>query len=111
MAEKNLIEIVVAGHKLSLRSDVGQEQAEAAAQLVNQKLRDIGAPMSTMTNRHYLLLSMVLASEILEKDKRISELQLAALDKEKELSQFRTNVRERTQKVLSKLENQFQLDL
>lgn len=109
MSQKTSVEVNVAGQQISLKTDLDQSEVQATADLVNEQMKTLGVGPSQMTNRHYLLLSMVLAASVREKDKELESLRVQVAEFGDTDEQFRAQVRERSRAILEKLDSQFAL--
>ncbi len=63
------MEIVVAGHTIPIRTPASQEEVEAAAKLVEERLETITNRNAPLSHQTLLLVAMNLANEILTKQK------------------------------------------
>lgn len=95
MTQKKTVEVVIAQQRLSLKTDQDPARVQDLADLVNSKLSAIlpfGQPVS---HQVLLLLAMTLADELLKTQ-----------DESKSL---KTEVKQRSQSILTQLEREFSL--
>lgn len=95
MTQKKTIEVVVGQQRLTLKTDQDPVRVQEIADLVNKRLSEVlpfGQPVS---HQVLMLLAMNLADDILKK--------------EEESRNLKSEVRQRTQSILTQIEREFPL--
>jgi cell division protein ZapA (FtsZ GTPase activity inhibitor) len=95
MTQKKTVEVVVGSQRLSLKTDKDPLQVQAVADLVNKRLADIIPASQPISHQILLLLAMNLAEDLL----RTSE----------DGAKLKTEVKARSQAILTQLEREFPL--
>jgi len=96
MNGKKSIEVTVAGHKLPIKTSAPLPEVQAAAQLVEEKLVEIASNKAVLNNQVLLLVALNLADEYLK-------LQRSTRN-------FQDNVKNRSDALLSELDEHFGLE-
>lgn len=95
MTQKKTVEVVVGSQRLSLKTDKDPQQVQAVADLVNKRLADIIPATQPISHQILLLLAMNLAEDLL----RTTE----------DGAKLKTEVKARSQAILTQLEREFPL--
>lgn len=95
MTQKKTVEVVVGSQRLSLKTDKDPLQVQAVADLVNKRLADIIPASQPISHQILLLLAMNLAEDLL----RTTE----------DGAKLKTEVKARSQAILTQLEREFPL--
>jgi cell division protein ZapA (FtsZ GTPase activity inhibitor) len=93
MTQKKTVEVVVGGQRLSLKTDKDPLQVQQVAELVNKRLAEIIPPTQPISHQVLLLLAMNLAEDILRQ--------------KEEGHKLRSEVKSRSQAILTQLEREF----
>ncbi len=93
MMQKKTVEVVVGQQKLSLKTEKDPLQVQAVAELVNKRLAEIIPPSQPISHQVLLLLAMNLAEDLLRQ--------------KEEGMKLRTEVKSRSQAILTQLEREF----
>lgn len=93
MTQKKSVEVVVGQQRLSLKTDQDPALVQRVAGLVNQRLAEIVPPSQPLSHQVLLLLAMNLAQDLLQKQDDESKL--------------KSEVRTRSQAILTQLEREF----
>jgi cell division protein ZapA (FtsZ GTPase activity inhibitor) len=95
MKEKKSLEVILGGQRLNLRTDADPNHVQRTADLVNQKLLSLMPKAELLSQQVLLVLAMNLADELLQERKNRED--------------FKAAVKERSESILNRLENHFQL--
>ena len=93
MMQKKTIEILVAQQRLTLKTEKSPEEVQKVADLVNSKLAEVLPYAQPISHQVLLLVAMNLADELLQMKDATKE--------------FKSDVRARSQAILSQLEREF----
>lgn len=93
MTQKKAVEVYVGQQRLVLRTDGDSERVLKVAEFVNKRLGDILPMGQPLSHQVLLLLAMNLAEDLLAK--------------KEESSRLKTQVKERSQAILTQLEREF----
>ena len=93
MTQKKSVEVTVGQQRLSLKTDQDPALVQRVADLVNRRLADIVPPSQPVSHQVLLLLAMNLAQDLLQTQENGVKL--------------KTEVRSRSQAILSQLEREF----
>lgn len=95
MKEKKSLEVVLGGQRLQLRTDADPAYVQRTAEVVNQKLVNLMPKGELLSQQILLVLAMNLADELLK----------TKIENEN----FRSAVKERSEAILNRLDDHFQL--
>jgi cell division protein ZapA (FtsZ GTPase activity inhibitor) len=93
MTQKKTVEVVVGQQRLLLRTDGDSGRVTKVAEFVNKRLADIIPPSQPLSHQVLLLLAMNLAEDLMAKSD--------------ENARFKSQVKERSQALLTQLEREF----
>jgi cell division protein ZapA (FtsZ GTPase activity inhibitor) len=93
MTQKKSVEVIVGQQRLSLKTDQDPALVHRVADLVNRRLAEIVPPSQPLSHQVLLLLAMNLAQDLLEKQDASVKL--------------KTEVKARSQAILTQLEREF----
>jgi cell division protein ZapA (FtsZ GTPase activity inhibitor) len=93
MTQKKSVEVTVGQQRLSLKTDEDPALVHRVAGLVNQRLAEIVPPSQPLSHQVLLLLAMNLAQDLLRQQEADQKL--------------KTEVRTRSQAILTQLEREF----
>lgn len=95
MRDKKSLEVILGGQRMSLRTDADPDYVQRTAEVVNQKLSGLMPKGELLSQQILLVLAMNLADDLL---------------KEQEKNRlFKDKVKEKSEAILTRLENNFQL--
>lgn len=95
MTQKKTVEVLVGQQRLSLKTDKDPLQVQQVADLVNKRLAEIVPPTQPFSHQILLLLAMNLAEDLLRTQEDGAKL--------------KTEVKTRSQAILTQLEREFPL--
>jgi cell division protein ZapA (FtsZ GTPase activity inhibitor) len=95
MTQKKAVEVIIAGQRLTLRTDQDPQQVQKLADLVNARLAEILPSGQPVSHQVLILLAMNLADDLVKLQEGDTK--------------FRSDVKERSQAILSQLEREFPL--
>lgn len=95
MTQKKTVEVLVGQQRLSLKTDKDPLQVQQVADLVNKRLAEIVPPTQPVSHQILLLLAMNLAEDLLRTQEDGTKL--------------KTEVKARSQAILTQLEREFPL--
>ncbi|MGE3260342.1 MAG: cell division protein ZapA [Bacteriovoracia bacterium] len=93
MTQKKSVEVVVGQQRLMLRTNEDPARVQEVADLVNKRLAAILPPTQPLSHQVLLLLAMTLAEDLLKK--------------QEETNVFKSDVKARSQSLLTQLEREF----
>jgi cell division protein ZapA (FtsZ GTPase activity inhibitor) len=95
MMQKKSVEVIIGQQRLSLKTDQDPALVQQVADLVNRRLAEIVPPAQPLSHQVLLLLAMNLAQDLLANQSADQKL--------------RSEVRTRSQAILTQLEREFSL--
>lgn len=95
MSDKKSVEVVLGGHKLTLRTDADPVHVRNAVELVNSKLKEVNPQNQMLSVQMLLLTALNMADEGLR-------------DRE-ENRRFREKIRSKSEQILTRLDQEFPL--
>lgn len=95
MTQKKTVEVVIAQQRLVLKTDQDPAKVQELASMVNNRLESILPPNQPLSHQVLLLLAMTLAEE--------------ARQAKEQNTQLKTEVKHRSQAILTQIEREFPL--
>jgi cell division protein ZapA (FtsZ GTPase activity inhibitor) len=93
--DKKSIEVVLGGHRLTLRTDADPVHVRNTAEYVNKKIREVNPENQILSTQMLLLVAMNMADE--------------SLREQNENRQFREKIRSKSEFIFTRLEQEFAL--